>query len=602
MNILRNLFPAESGEGGTVRPLRLQKLFGILLVLWALLPMFAAFGFFGYWFFSAHMGNIWEIGAAHMYQAARFYAKMFFVLGTVTLLAVVVHLTAAPIRNWRETAKQEPWHAVLLFMLLWATISTILSKDPVKQFWGEAFQYDGLFSFYLFGGIYLCAFLYADKQGKLWFLRLFTGVGNLCVLLMLGQVWDHPWVTNVLFHTRSSVFFNLNHFAYYLCLTLLSLTGLYFYDRGRWRSVWYLVSFAFQTYGLLLNNTFGSYLAMLPALPFAYAIYWKSGRKLAWRDALPVVLFLALSVAYALGWIPSNGGTSLIGDFVQTAKDISSISEGAENVADAGHLRYGLWLDAFRLMMERPLFGYGPNGMPPTDGITRPHNTFLQIGAFQGIPSMIAWCAALILLLCAQWKKLDQLEEPTLIAAGAVGAYVASSFFGVPMFYTTSFLFLFLGLASGREPGSALTAAEARRPEGVRPWPAWQRRAVLGAVALVVAAGLLLPTAGLLERAREDRDAENIRNAYTRGYDLIAEEGLTNPGTYWYDPETDTLIPENEPMPKPYGAGTAWKGKTFSLEDTYGLEYDSGRSYRGQVLRVNVNPKSGRVSMVWTAG
>ena len=65
-----------------------------------------------------------------------------------------------------------------------------------------------------------------------------------------------------------------------------------------------------------------------------------------------------------------------------------------------------------------------------------------------GIPALAAYLTALFSLAAFQWKRIKEVDECSLIAAGAVVGYLFSSFFGLTMFYTAPYFFLVLGMTA----------------------------------------------------------------------------------------------------------------------------------------------------------
>ena len=633
----------EKGQDALARatPESFQEALFVLLIIWAVLPALMVAAYVFHWL---RAGGLQAEDYAYLSQSVVVYIRLFFLLGTVTLCAVLLYglLFRRSVSYWAALFRQEPWHALLALMIAWAGISLLLSEYPGMQFRGTPYQYDGYVSYFLHGGLYAAALILTDARYRMRILRAFSAGANLCVLVQFAQVWRWPVISSAFFVLPTSVFFNANHFAYYLCTSILVLAGLFLYDRGRGRSAWYLGSYALQVYGLLLNATFGCYLAVLFALPVLFALYWKSGRKRSlWAAAIPG-LFLLLSILFELGTLPGRPGfESVLSEFSQTASDMVSIAEGAENAADAGSLRYGLWVNSARLVVQRPIFGFGPDAFPFGYGAeySRPHNTPLQIALFLGFPGVTLYLLALVLLLARQWKKLAALDDAALIAAGGVICYQFSSAFGVPMFYTTSYLFLLLGFSAFREPDHPLRTGD--NPRGLLRRISLKRTA---AILVPCALGLGVLVGGAIyvrsEQERESTDLTYMQRAISRAEEIIrashpaedveaaeqdsagnqteqtpppdaqlpetgpetAQENLGS-GRYWFVAREWRLIPTEDPKPAAYGQGTARTGRLFI--DKYlapSMEYDTGRDYRNQILQVDVDVDTEEIHLHWVEG
>lgn len=592
----------------------LRKILYVLLLAWALLPLAAGAGFICYGL--AQPDSFPYLYQSYLYGRAplNFYGRLFFILGTATLLADILYMCAFPRKfvSILEAARKQPWHILLGFVLLWSILSLFLSASPLPQFLGSEYQYDGLYSYFLFAGVYLCAVLYTDERGRMRVLRTLTAVSNLCCVVMLGQAFKVPLFQRFFLTDRTSVFFNRNHFAYYLCTSILCLAGLYLYDKGLKRKIWYLLSFAFQLYALLLNDTFGSYLAVLFALPMALVFFLKSGRGFAAWIGAPVALFLLVNVLFYTNALPATGNwkatadqmiqviTDAVTGGAEKAENSGAEAGGGEEAAKAeedwtknfstiGTARFFLWAKAARLILQHPLFGTGPDGMPESydPDNNRPHNSFLQVGVFMGIPAMLAYLAALLLLAVRQWKRLKELRPSTLAAAGGTACYLISSFFGVPMFYTTPYLFLCLGMTCGGEENSLL--AEPPREAGA--WiRAFEERLIFWTSGVLIVCFLIfMMLSRYAERGRETIDTTNMNLAATQA-NAAKERGAV--GEYWYEPEGGRLLPVSGNVVSivPYGRGTALKGAYYIPRHLNGLPYDEARDYRGSILRVTIDP------------
>ena len=108
------------------------------------------------------------------------------------------------------------------------------------------------------------------------------------------------------------------------------------------------------------------------------------------------------------------------------------------------------------MIKEKPVFGYGIGNLleqyirvNKSEITSRPHNEYLQVGVSIGIPGLIFYLLFLGLLffkVIVNIKKISNFEVSILFI---IVTYLVSSFFGVSIFYTTPYLYLFLGLLSG---------------------------------------------------------------------------------------------------------------------------------------------------------
>ena len=132
----------------------------------------------------------------------------------------------------------------------------------------------------------------------------------------------------------------------------------------------------------------------------------------------------------------------------------SSPDQLQEDSIDTGHLRLILWEKAIECILEKPVFGYGPEGLYYiyTDGgfeNNRPHNEYIQMAAFHGIPALCMYLGSLVSLFLYCMKNLKNLPKELIIIGGMIFSYCVSAFFGNTMYYTTPYFYLFFGILSG---------------------------------------------------------------------------------------------------------------------------------------------------------
>lgn len=422
----------------------------VLLILWILLPVFAM------------IGQI-ELAYDESYELMRNmlvasdYQHNVQSMGIITLEFVAVWLLGRIILNkgqiWKKI-KSEPWHFFLLAMLLWSCISTALSDDPHTSFFGTGVRFDGLQTYFFYAAVYVCTLIVVNskKCGKL--LGLFTVVGNLASIAVILQDAGYAFWSEIFVSERAAMFFHFNHTGYYLNMAIVCSMGMYlFAEKKGWR-VWYLFSMALQIFAILVNSTFGSFLASWCALVMLLVFFVRHYGKFAPRMMVPVLVVVLLCAGSYHGLIPTSSGEDMKYNLEMLFGDVEKITSGTEEINRAGHGRMTLWIQGLKMIPKRPVFGYGPEQMDEELSkimwVDRPDNELIQHGIFLGIPGLLFYLTALIWLFVNQWKKLKQLDSITIVAAGCVIAYLVSSLFGNSMFYTTPYLYMFLAFASGR--------------------------------------------------------------------------------------------------------------------------------------------------------
>jgi O-antigen ligase len=112
--------------------------------------------------------------------------------------------------------------------------------------------------------------------------------------------------------------------------------------------------------------------------------------------------------------------------------------------------RIELWKQAIINIIEKPFFGIGIDCFGfynPNMIYDRPHNEFLQIACTMGIPALIFYLGALIIIYAKAVIHNKELTNSRLMYLSITCAYLISSFFGNSMPYTTPYFVIFLAFA-----------------------------------------------------------------------------------------------------------------------------------------------------------
>lgn len=580
-----------------------ERISFVLLCMWCLLPLSMC----AYGLFMGATGAFPHITMENspdgfVYQEAlNTYYRCTAVLGAVTFL---VALAAVLLSGRRLFTKKQfsaaPWFFLLLLMLLWTTVSTLLSDDPFYGWSGGTYFHNGLSTYCIYAGLFACASMIRTEQHRRVLLRLFGGVVCVLALVMLLQVSGvgADFLNYCFPAVRAVVFNQFNHFGYILCMGSMALSGLFWFDTaaGRGLKLVYLAGLALLIYALLVNNTFGAYLALIAALIVTGVFLLVRDRKAVVSVLVPLLLLVAvsgLSMA-AHSQEQSNLGTNI----QQLGTDVVNIAENNEEAANAGTQRLTLWKDTLERIKERPVFGFGPEGFYGENSITdgkNPHNEYLLIAGFHGIPALLLFLAALLTLAAHHWKRLKELDPLVVAVSGVTVGYLCSACFGNPVFNTAPFFWLFLGLttATKEREKPLLCLEEAELEARLFAKTKVRRVAALLAVGAVLLAGVLLlkdHLAATTEKENEKADLYAMRLA-ALGVDFAQLSGELKATEFWFDAGTLSLIPASEPAPAPYGLGTARKGgglADFQAEEGLEFDYDESMDYTDKILSVTV--------------
>ncbi len=261
------------------------------------------------------------------------------------------------------------------------------------------------------------------------------------------------------------VFNHPNHFGYYICVMTLLSVGVWVYEKDmKWRLT-ALASTLTHCALLVVNDTFGAYLAVWAAFVFFIATSLIVYKKFPVRLLVPIAALLLFTL------VLTTWHGKMFDNFTKLAGDVSDIAANNENAKNAGSYRWLLWIIGVEGIADSPWFGQGVEGWADIiakrsyDGVIHVHNEYLQYGLFFGIPAMILYFGGLLSVFIRGLINRKKLDAYTLIALSAAFGYCVSAFFGNPKYYTAPFFFAVLGLGYNycRDMDKADTGASTRR-------------------------------------------------------------------------------------------------------------------------------------------
>ena len=361
-------------------------------------------------------------------------------------------LVRKTIRKVQQGERPKPFTPLLLFGMLaiWVYVSQAVNGFTDAAFVGDVYRNESLFTFavYLLGYFFLGAILRSERLRSI-LCYIFLGTNGIIGVLVLV---DYLWIKLEVFsHSEgmAAIFHQFNHYGYYLVLGILVSAVLFIVSGGRlWLRIVCAAVFVLDNVILILNNTFGCYLAVIAALLFCVGVFGIARRDKGecLRGAVVIGAFVIITV------VMHFTGHSAAGDVTKLANDIENIASDSENAKYAGTGRWTLWKTSVECIKKRPVFGWGVDGIADqldvaTEGLNnRPHNEFLQWAAFFGVPAFLLYFVALCIVMFGVFPRLKQLDKVSLTCFIASAGYIASSMFGNTMYYTAPFFFIFLGM------------------------------------------------------------------------------------------------------------------------------------------------------------
>lgn len=316
------------------------------------------------------------------------------------------------------------------------------------SFNGTQYRKEGLVTYFAYYGIFCCGYVIRNKRFVKCILEFFTFSATLLSILMLinSQTLNDMLGLN----DKSAVFSNSNHFAYYLCMSLMCALLLFETEKTSTLKLMFRITiFAIITAALVENESLGPYLAVAVGLVCSVIlIIWLDKKKLK-RVLIAIVVFIIVT------FIMNISNNHLYIDLKIFGIDIFKIVKAQDRI-HVGSDRWPLWMNGLRFITEKPLFGYGPDNLGAQYAkvnitIDRPYNELIQFAASLGIPAALFYIIALAVHFIVFLKQRKQVSTVEITMLCTVIAYLASSMFGNTMYYTSPFFFMLLGLSGGMQ-------------------------------------------------------------------------------------------------------------------------------------------------------
>lgn len=343
--------------------------------------------------------------------------------------------------------KSNPVFIVFIITVVWFFISQIYNAPRViwigywDSWMGETFNMEVAYIvFILFGATQINK----ESQKKLVFHMHM--ISSMFVALAFLVLWLSS-VEAIKFYDcwglTGSIFPQENNYGYYLAVTVALSGALFTFETSRIWTCISLSSFIINAVALSFNNTFGAWIASALAIVFLIISRKISEKKVNGKTLLliPIFLICIFIPAYTQGTFSNN--------FIFLSRDISAAVNG-ENVDAIGSGRGEIWKAALKIIDQNKLFGVGFEGVLYNyivEAINiRPHNEFMQYALFHGIPAAVLYFIGCLGVYIRALCKKKYLNNATLCSLTAAFAYLVSSFFGLTLYSSAYFLFMFLGM------------------------------------------------------------------------------------------------------------------------------------------------------------
>lgn len=326
----------------------------------------------------------------------------------------------------------------VLFGLLfvWITFAMFFSRDFLRS--------RDEYIYYICYAILFVSLLLVETKYKRWLLEAFLWVGTIISLLaMFKDGFGLPGPVSFI-EPESAIFVNRNYYGYYVAIITAILAAKLYKEKNIWLQVCYGVAFAINEFALLITLTRGAFLGVLVALVVMLIVFPIQEKKVSYKLGLIPAIFIAVFLVLEYSSITDfNGRISLLITDILKFLRIGNIPQEEADSIGSGRIR--IWKEIIRIIKSSPIVGVG------IDNTVGPHNEFLQLAAYSGIPALILYVAALATMYIKLLLKRAQLTNVQLIGTIGAVAYTVSSFFGNGMSPTIPFYIIVLAFAMSYE-------------------------------------------------------------------------------------------------------------------------------------------------------
>lgn len=359
----------------------------------------------------------------------------------------------------------------LIGYLIWTFFSCIFAENKHNTFYGNEYRQEGFITYLIYAGFFACAFSIESNKLKKYLLNIFIIVAVTNSLLIYIVNNGNNLLEKIIFckDIERGVFWNQNHYGYYLLLATILSNLFFILENNRISKILYMISYIILLYFLIINNTFGCYLAILITilLFLIYCIYKKKHRFLC---LISIIIFTILSICAKY-----NGNNIVYNNFQTFSKDIScifdltrqdikseteddllKINSEEEKIEETGSGRMRLWKYGIKIFFKNPILGYGADNLQVeyekyNIDQDRPHNLFIQLATTSGIPGLILYICGVGLIIIRGFRRLESGNEIYLGMLFTIIAYLISAMFGNSMYYTSPYFFILLGMLYKQE-------------------------------------------------------------------------------------------------------------------------------------------------------
>lgn len=193
----------------------------------------------------------------------------------------------------KEFIQSNIHNILLLLMLGYSLISSINANNTSLSFYGDNFRREGFFRYLSYAGFYIASLNLKNEKYKKIFYYVLVGVSTILSFTIIAQFLKVKFNIPMLNVKYAAIFNNLNHFAYYLTITTIIVAILAVFERDKYLKILSYFMYITMITALIINNTFGSYLAV--GLAIISFIFFMALRKSNLKQPIILIIIFLIS-------------------------------------------------------------------------------------------------------------------------------------------------------------------------------------------------------------------------------------------------------------------------------------------------------------------
>lgn len=387
----------------------------------------------------------------NLYSDVLFYWH--FLTFLMSILSIIIFIFDIKINKGKIKKFKQIKYPLLFFSLffVWVILSTIFSSDTSLSLFGDGYRANGLVQFFSYIG-YAILGISLNKENRIRILRIICYVSF--VMAILNLFGNYNIFPN--FYKYSAIFSHFNHYAYYLVYTIVISIFLFFYDKNKILKLSDFIIYLTLIYMLIVNDTFGCYLAIFLIMIFVFIYCFKKKIMIQYLFIFLAFIFISMFTKINDNYLVYNNFKKLFYDIGVIKYEISNNETSIENIENSQIMYVGtnrgmLWINAIKFIKEKPIFGYGLDNlgykyMENNITINMPHNLILGLSATIGIPGMLFYIFSVLLVLIKGFKNLKNGDHIINLPYFVIVSHLISSMFGNTMYYVTPYYVIILGM------------------------------------------------------------------------------------------------------------------------------------------------------------